>query len=480
VAVGYCLSHILLAALLFSAGATGFEQPGTPPSDLNVQKARGAITQVTSLDDPTQSYWVYLPSRYSTERAWPILYAFDPFARGRTAVEVYKDAAEKYGYIVAGSNNSRNGQIGADMTAAQAMWLDTHRRFKLDKDRVYATGLSGGARLATALALYCSNCAVAGVIAQAAGYPLMKDSAPAPANDHFAYYATVGDGDFNYPEVLALRKKKDEAGAPCKVKIFPGLHQWAPPEVVDGALAWLELRAMQAGTEKPDAGFVANMFTQTQNEANDAEQRGDVLTEYYALRSLVDDFKGLEDTSAFAQRLAQLRGSKALQKAERDLQREFEKQATVTADAAQALARFGGADADTQADLRRRIVSTMSDLHRRANSKDSDHNVYLRAYWQLLIQDQESGSDAFQGNRLAEAQGYFELMVEAAPDLAWPELLLAEVDVRAGNKKAALKAIQAAVQRGLKHAQSLTQDPELQPLASDPEFQRIVQGLSAP
>src|SRR5260370_33757450 len=69
-------------------------------------------------------------------------------------------------------------------------------------------------------------------------------------------------------------------------------------------------------------------------------------------------------------------------------------------------------------------------------------------------------------------------MAAVAPDHPWPLVLLAEVRVRSGNKRGALKAIELAVQRGLKRPESLTEDPELQPLASDPQFQQIVQRLS--
>lgn len=44
---------------------------------------RGRIVEkVTCADDATQSYALYLPSRYSPDRTWPILYAFDARARG--------------------------------------------------------------------------------------------------------------------------------------------------------------------------------------------------------------------------------------------------------------------------------------------------------------------------------------------------------------------------------------------------------------
>jgi dienelactone hydrolase len=470
-------AHVVPAILLTAVAVISSGQQSQPPADFDPQTAPGSISQVVSGDDPTQSYTVYLPSHYSADRPWPILYVFDPFARGKTSVEVYKDAAEKYGYIVAGSNNSKNGPTAAQLAAAQAMWLDTHRRFAIDKSRVYTTGLSGGARVATSFALYCYTCSVAGVIAHGAGYPVMQNPKQ-PANDRFAYYVAIGDADFNLPEIVALRKKKEEAGPPCKVKIYPGPHQWAPPEIVEDAIEWLELKAMQAGTEKVDPAFVDKIFKKTQAEAAQAQQRGDVLTQYYALLSLVQDFQGLEDTASSAGKLAQVKSSKALKNAEHKLRSQIEEQANLTNTIAGELAQLGAADENARAGLGRQISSAMSDLRRRANSNSGDHLVYSRAFTQLWIQGLEAGQDAFRENNLITAIAYFESMAEASPDQAWPLLLVAEAQVRSGNKKAAVKAIEQAVRRGLKRAQTLTQDPELQPLASDPAFQRIVQSLS--
>ncbi len=115
-------------------------------SSLIPQIARGKIVdRLATIDDPQQSYALYLPSQYSPDRRWPVLYVFDPFARGKTAVEVYQAAAEKYGYIVAGSNNSKNGPVAEQLEAARILWNDTHRRFAIDKDRCTWRGISGDA-----------------------------------------------------------------------------------------------------------------------------------------------------------------------------------------------------------------------------------------------------------------------------------------------------------------------------------------------
>jgi len=68
------------------------------------------IPEVRSLADSTQRYALYLPSAYDSNESWPVIYAFDPAGQGALAVELFAPAAERFGYIVAGSNNSENGR----------------------------------------------------------------------------------------------------------------------------------------------------------------------------------------------------------------------------------------------------------------------------------------------------------------------------------------------------------------------------------
>jgi dienelactone hydrolase len=469
---------IIAMAIVFLAATSAWCQSSSPSAPFDPQTARGKIVdRLVTIDDPQQSYALYLPSQYSPDRRWPVLYVFDPFARGKTAVEVYQVAGEKYGYIVVGSNNSKNGPGAQQLEAAQAMWNDTHRRFAIDKDRVYTSGLSGGARVATAFALYCYTCAVAGVIAHGAGYPVMQGKNP--ANDRFLFYVAIGDEDFNYPEIVTLRRKKENSGAPYKVKVYPGPHQWAPPEIAEDALAWLELKAMQSGTEKTDPAFVQKQFEATKAEAARALQRGDALTLYYTLRELASDFKGLENVTKFENELAQVKDSKTFKTATHNEQREIDDQQSLTATAAGELAQLRVAEPDAQAGLAQHIASVLADLRRQAHSNSRDRTVCSRAFSQLWVQGIEAGQDEFRNGRMQQATAYFQLMSNTRPDQAWPVVLLAEAQVRAGNKKAAIKALEEASRRGLKHPEALAQDPELQPLVSEPAFQRIVQSPPA-
>jgi len=465
-----------LAAMLLTAAGTA----QTPAAgEFDALKSRGTvIASLTCLDDPGQSYALYLPSQYSADRRWPIIYAFDPFAHGKTPVDLYKDVAEKYGYIVAGSNNAQNGPAAPAMAAAQAVWLDTHRRLAIDKDRVYATGLSGGARFATSFALYCYTCAIAGVIAHGAGYPTGTAKG---ANDHFLYYAAVGDADFNLPELLELRRHKEEQNAEFKFKIYSGQHQWAPPEVFEDALQWLDLKAMQAGTRKPDADFIHRLFDRTRAEAAEAERKGDTLGQFYALRSLVLDFKGIENTGAaeFESQLAALKASRALKEAQKQEQRGIDRERSLTEATSGEIGHLSTAGLDEQLQIKDRITAALADLRRKANSGGNDRAVSARVFNQLWIQGIEAGQEQLRQGHLVQAESYFELMAEAAPDRPGALVLLAEARVKAGHNKAAIKALEEAVKHGLKNPASLTQDPGLQPLASEPEFQKIVQSPSS-
>ena len=151
-ALSLLLSASFLAAVRIVAAQ---EQPkptaALPPSPQSLQAGQ-LIPSIQVGDQPEQSYALYLPTNYTAERRWPIIYAFDPGARGSVPLELMKEAAERYGFVLAGSNNSRNGDSKEESQAAQAMWSGTHAIIAIDDRRVYFAGFSGGARLAATLA----------------------------------------------------------------------------------------------------------------------------------------------------------------------------------------------------------------------------------------------------------------------------------------------------------------------------------------
>ncbi len=269
------------------------------------------IDNVICKDKPDQSYVLYLPKDYSRDKEWPILFAFDPGARGKKPVELFKPAAEKYGYIVVGSNNSKNGPYYIADQAIFAMWKDTRQRFSVDSRRIYATGFSGGARVATRFHMLTGK-PCAGIIACGAGLP--EDIGDLGSLKPAAWYGIVGLADFNYYELLDLDKALDHTTIIHQVDVIDAEHRWPPEEAVTRAVVWLEINAMKSNTRTKDDSLAQTLYQEALSRANNLELSGNIPFAVDAYDWAQKLFNGLLDTSYVEKKKAPLTGSKAYKK----------------------------------------------------------------------------------------------------------------------------------------------------------------------
>ena len=271
------------------------------------------IDRVTCAADPSQSYALFVPANYTPSRPWPVIFAFDPGGRGRVPVERYQAAAERYGYIVVGSNNSRNGGMEFPRVLA-ALTNDVAARLALNPRRVYLAGMSGGARTALGVALASKE--IAGVIASSAGYP----DSNIRKTLSFPLFATAGTEDFNH---LEMRKLDRALTTPHRLAIFDGGHVWLSSELALQAVEWMELHAMKAELEPRDDAEIDRMLAARVAAAGTGSDKDT----FRALQAIADDFQGLRDVSAFARRAAELGRDKTVRAAldaERDQDRREE------------------------------------------------------------------------------------------------------------------------------------------------------------
>ena len=257
------------------------------------------IDDVKCKADATQSYALYVPSNYSADNKWSVILAFDPRGRGRIPVERFEAAAEKFGYIVAGSNNSRNGPAQVSLTASKAMLEDLQARFSIDPKRLYAAGQSGGARFAMDLAL--STKQFAGVIASSAGFAHPRGGEVAL---DFAVFGTAGTDDFNYQE---MRRFDRQLSSPHRVQIFAGDHTWLPSSLAVEALEWMEIQAMKSVARAKHDALIDHSFNSRRVQLAAMRDTGEI---WRANKSLAADFEGLRDVKAFADAAAAFESSK--------------------------------------------------------------------------------------------------------------------------------------------------------------------------
>ena len=280
--------------LLASLAAATVSAQGVPLGQI--------VDDVACADNPAQHYALYLPSNFTPDRAWPVILLFDAGGRGRRGVERYQAGAERYGYIVAGSNNSRNGPWKASLDAARAMAADVAARFPIDSRRIYTAGMSGGARVAMMVALHPELIAardrapVAGVFASSAGFPPGESRASVP----FPVFATAGTDDFNYLEVRALERTLT---SPRRVLIFEGGHTWLPMEAAAEGIEWMELQAMASGARPRNQSLVDDLFARRLARAEALKNNLDRMRD---LQSIARDFSPFKDVTELSRRAAAL------------------------------------------------------------------------------------------------------------------------------------------------------------------------------
>jgi predicted esterase len=267
--------------------------------------------------DPSITYAYYLPSRYTATQHWPILFVFDPRKRGAFAAELFRDAAERYGWIIVSSNNTESdSDARPSVHAIETMLPDAQKRFSVDTKRIYLAGFSGTAIIAWAVAEVTKR--VAGVIG-CSGRPLPSPNYSVP----FAWFGTAGTRDFNYIETMQIDRGLAAAGGTHRLEIFDGPHRWAPQEVLQRGVEWMELLAMKAGTRTRDDTFVKAEFDSDLALARAERDPLDAVRRY---ETIVRTFDGLIPVDEPRRPAAELRAAPAYARAEKDEKRaeEFE------------------------------------------------------------------------------------------------------------------------------------------------------------
>jgi dienelactone hydrolase len=450
------------------------------PAQAGAQTAAGdlvrgqVIEKVACAHDAAQSYALYLPSNYSPDRKWPILYALDAGARGSLAVRRFKDAAEQYGYILAGSNNSRNGPLKVVEDAVNALVKDTEGRFSLDFRRVYLAGFSGGARVAILFGFALKE-RVAGIVACGAGFPpAIQPSASIP----FALYVTVGDEDFYFPELRALDRTLDGFHVAHQLETFRGGHEWPSETICTRAVEWFELQAMKSGNREKDDSLIDSIYAKTVAAAASYEKEQQLfaaLESYEAARSV---FAGLRDVAALATKAKQLEQTP-------DVRKSLAREKDVEARQRNTDAELSGLLGDLIGDRDRpfamqKLSSSFSSVRNDANQRKNevDRLVALRVLTRFWILLNEETSLAFERHDYGPAALRLQVMTQIRPDNPQAYFHLARAYCRSGRKKEAIAALRDAVARGYKDIAALESNPDLESLRQEPAFRKIVEDLA--
>ncbi|MEN7972502.1 MAG: hypothetical protein ABFR47_01570 [Verrucomicrobiota bacterium] len=189
------------------------------------------IKEVQCFRDRSYSYMLYLPSGYTPDRAvkWPVVFAMDSKGGTEEDIKRYIEGAEKNNWIVALSIQSK-ALSSESAKAVAAMVGDVFARFAVDKERCYAAGMAGGARMAFWLAGKRRD-NIIGIIPCGAGDVLHEYHGRALA------YGLCGARSFSrWDMAITFNERIRSRGY---LRFFPGEGLRADEELVFDAITWL-------------------------------------------------------------------------------------------------------------------------------------------------------------------------------------------------------------------------------------------------
>ena len=427
--------------------------------------------------DSAFTYALFVPSGYTPERKWPILYAFDPRRRGRLAAELFREPAERLGFIVASSNDTESDNPKApNATAVNLLLQDAERRLSIDPGRRYATGFSGGARLACSLG-WALKGGLAGVIGCGAGFPPEQ---PPKRDMPFAFFGSVGERDFNYYEVRDLGATLDRLGIENRIEVFEGGHEWPPADVSSEALEWMELSAMRRRLAPLRDAVVEVFFTRGMERGRAFETRGLKPEAQAAYAATVRDLKGLHDVSvpeAEAARLAK-GGAEAEARRREKLDRQV-RESLVRAD--RVLAAIAS---DERPPLLASLLRDLevAQLKRRASQPDASYDALCAARQLASLSVRVSSTlprELLERSEYRRAALALSIAAEIRPENPGVWYGLAQARALGGERTEALEALSKAVDAGFSDRERLESDADLAAIRADAAFAALLRRLPA-
>jgi dienelactone hydrolase len=420
--------------------------------------------------DPTQTYTLYLPAAYTTARAWPALLVFDPGGRSRVAAEVFREAAERYGFILLSSNDTRNGAPPEqNLRALQAMWPEAHRRYATDPRRVYAAGFSAGGMLAYELGRRTpGGNGLAGVIASGARWDPHHFKQPI----RFPCFGAAGDTDFNYARMRDVHARLREWATHERLEIFEGAHQWMPAALAGEAVAWLELLAMKGGLRPKDQGFVEERLRAELERARALEASGAVLAAQRAFEHAAATFDGLAPVADARREAARLGALPDLKTASRDERRWDGYEERWLRQLGGAFDQLLRADPPPTAAAFRAAVE-IDALRDHAQAKGYEGVVGRRLLETLATQTGLLARDLLAKKDHQRALATLSVAAEAAPTrpLLWYNLACAQA--RTGMRRQALDSLERAVREGFQDRSRMATDDDLASLRQEARFKAL-------
>ncbi|MDR5589633.1 hypothetical protein [Christiangramia sp. SM2212] len=263
------------------------------------------------------TYALYVPTDYTTEKEWPVIFVFDTKGRGANTANLFRTAAENQKYIVASSNfNLKSKPIDSIINTATAMMNSVLSSFPIKSELVYTAGMGEGAQVGSALPLIYKK--MAGVMAVGNSF-VNQDYLD--KNNPYMFVGIAGDKDYMVYQMESYTKFYEDLDFTSDIYYFDGMeNEWPSPAVISNAMTGFTLEAIKNGLRPKDEGFIQKLYDDEINFVEslrrtrkyfDAFEKLERMEEKYKdfgyEEDIEDKLKSLKKTDGFRQQRREFR-----------------------------------------------------------------------------------------------------------------------------------------------------------------------------
>jgi len=393
------------------------------------------LTKVKCLKNRTQSYAVYIPSNYSEDKKYPVIFCFDPAGNGVKPIEILMDDAEKLGYILIGSNVSKNGLAWEAIDAHYDVLLtDVMERLSVDPARIYTCGFSGGSRVASTIAILKGG--IASVIGCSAGLPQLKEA----IKNKFDYIGFTGTDDMNYAEMVNLDGALEKNNIRHQLVIFEGTHAWPPKEVLSEAFTWMELHAMRDKKKPEDKDYISKKLSEYTVQLDEIKKSGNKYKEYLQTKKMVTYFKGLADIAALEESLKKLQDNAAVKSGIDNSILNLKKELAMQQKYAPKI------NTESAAWWKNEVVYLNKFIAMSPN--EDEKHIVKRVLEHLSLSAFSASSSLYNQNKFVDAEHYIEIYSIIDSDNPEPVFMKAQLAARKNNADQTLEQLKKAASMG--------------------------------
>ncbi|MDC6367371.1 MULTISPECIES: alpha/beta hydrolase [Flavobacteriaceae] len=217
---------------------------------------KGAIMENLPINDSiSETFSLYLPTYFDTNKEWPLLLVFDLQAKEKQALSMFLNAAEEEGYVLAAPKILDSISLSANMVTTDATINRIFDLLPIQKQSIYGAGASSGARFANLVPIFIRK--VKGAISIGSS---VANTELFNAKQPFHFIGIVGKDNFNYTSMLAVEKILDRLRFPNQILLHEGKGDWPDLNYLKKSLQLFKLAGMAKNYIPKDSIYIESAY----------------------------------------------------------------------------------------------------------------------------------------------------------------------------------------------------------------------------